>query len=104
MGGNVLDRLVPEAEREYLCAEDVVVHSESCILYGNSHTFACAGHSTSPANPYRHEKGRTRWDALESTVGSDHREEPQSAHLATAGLPQGVPMSPVTGYVFDLAG
>ena len=46
MGGNVLDRLVPEAEREYLCAEDVVVHGESPmespILYKNSHTFACA--------------------------------------------------------------
>jgi hypothetical protein len=33
MGGNVLDRLVPEAEREHLCAENVLV----------SHTFAYAG-------------------------------------------------------------
>jgi hypothetical protein len=43
MGGNVLDRLVPEAEREYLCAENVLVHGESPILYGISDTFACAG-------------------------------------------------------------
>jgi hypothetical protein len=42
MGGNVLDR-VPEAEGEYLCAENVLVHGESSIVYRISHTFACAG-------------------------------------------------------------
>src|ERR1700722_14894827 len=31
--GNVLDGLVTEAEREYLCAEDVGLHGESRILY-----------------------------------------------------------------------
>jgi hypothetical protein len=43
MGGNVLDRLVPEAEHENLCAENVLVHGESPVLYRISHTFACAG-------------------------------------------------------------
>jgi hypothetical protein len=43
MGGNVLDRLVPEAEREHLCAENVLVHGEFPTVYRISHTFAYAG-------------------------------------------------------------
>lgn len=34
-GGNELDQLVAEAERAYLCAEGIVVHGDSRILYGN---------------------------------------------------------------------
>src|SRR6202040_3944012 len=59
---------------EYPCAEYMVVDRDSGIVHGNRHTFACAGHSASPANPYRRPKGRTRWDGLESAMGSDNRE------------------------------
>src|SRR5580700_11224802 len=85
--GNVWDRFVVEAEREYLCAEDTVVHRVSHILHGNTHSFACAGHQASPANPYRHEEGRTRWDALEFTVGPDHREGSATRNAFFAGTP-----------------
>jgi hypothetical protein len=39
-GGSVLNRLAAEANVEYLCAEDIVVHGESRTLFGNSHTLA----------------------------------------------------------------
>jgi hypothetical protein len=42
----------------------MVVDHESRIVHGNRYTVACAGHSTSAANPYRHQKDRTRWDAF----------------------------------------
>src|ERR1022692_1749594 len=51
-GGNILDRFVAEAEHEHLCAAGIVIHGESPILYGNSHTLACAGHQTGPSNPH----------------------------------------------------
>jgi hypothetical protein len=47
----------------------------------------CAGHSTSAANPYRHQKGRTRWDALESTMGPDHRERAATRNAFFPGPP-----------------
>jgi hypothetical protein len=50
MGGNGLDRFVPEAEPEYLCAEDVLVRGKSPVLFGNSHSFARAVRYTSPAD------------------------------------------------------
>lgn len=83
------DRFVAEAEREYLCAEDTVVHRASHILHGNTYSFACAGHQASPSNPYRHEEGRTRWDGLEFTVGADHREGSATRNAFFAG-PRGV--------------
>jgi hypothetical protein len=58
----------------YSFARHMAVNRESRIVDGNRHTFACAGDSTSPAYPHRHEKGRTRREALESTMGRDHRE------------------------------
>src|ERR1700728_4314362 len=68
------DRFVAQTERVYPRAEYMAVDRESRIVHGNRHTFACAGHPISPANPYRHQEGRTRWDALECTMGPDHRE------------------------------
>ena len=69
-------------------AEDTVVHRVSHILRGNSHSFACAGHQASPANRYRPEEGRTRWDALEFTVGPDHREGSATRNAFFAGPPR----------------
>ena len=63
-----LDRLVPEAEREYLCAEYLVVHRESHIFHGYGDGFTCAGHQVSPAHPDRCEEGRARRNALKSTM------------------------------------
>jgi len=40
-------------EREYLCAEDIVVYCQSRIFHGNSHSFACASHQAGPADTYR---------------------------------------------------
>jgi hypothetical protein len=58
-------RLGTEAgKHEYLCAEDIV-YRESHIFHGNSHSFACTGHQTSPADPYDEKKvelGGTPWN------------------------------------------
>ena len=70
------DRFLAETERGYPRAEYMVVNRESGFVHRNRHTFACAGHQTSPANPYRHQEGRTRWNTLEFTMGPDHRERP----------------------------
>jgi hypothetical protein len=75
-------------KHEYLCAADVVVHSESLVSHGNSDTLACGGHQTSPSNPYRHEEGRTRWDGLESTVGPDHQKA-LPAEMLSSRAPRG---------------
>jgi hypothetical protein len=50
MGGSGLDRFVLEAEPEYLCAENVLVRGKFLVLFGNSHSFACAIRYTSPAD------------------------------------------------------
>jgi hypothetical protein len=82
------DRFVAEAEREYLYAEDTVVHCVPHILHGNTHSVACAGHQASPANPYRHEEGRAPWDTLESTMGPDHRESAAARNAFFASPPR----------------
>src|SRR6202034_3479159 len=79
------DRFVAQTERVYPRAEYMAVDRESRIVHGNRHTFACAGHPISPANPYRHQEGRTRWDALESTMGPDHREGAAARNAFFAG-------------------
>src|ERR1700691_2199431 len=86
--GNVRDRFVAEAEREYLCVEDSLVHRVSHILHGGTHSFACPGRQVSPANPYRREEGRTREDALEFTVGPDHRDGSATRNAFFAGPPR----------------
>lgn len=68
-------------------AECMVVDRESRIVYRNRHTFAYAGHSTSPANSCRHQKSRTRWDALESAMGPDYREGSAARNAFFAGPP-----------------
>jgi hypothetical protein len=79
---------VAEAAREYLRAEDTVVRRVSHIWYGNTHSFACAGDQASPANPYRHEEGRTRGDPMEFTVGPDHREGSATGNAFFTGPPR----------------
>src|ERR1700692_5001558 len=66
----------------------MVVDRESRIVHGNRHTFARAGYSICPANPYRHQKGGTRWDALESTMGPDHREGAAARNAFFPGPPR----------------
>jgi hypothetical protein len=76
-------------EREYLCAEDIVVIASLVLCMGltaPSHAEALS----SPSNPYRHEKGRSRWDALKSTTGPDHREGAAGRNAFFAG-PRGLP-------------
>lgn len=87
-----LDRLVPEAERKYLCTEHIVVHRESCIVHGNSHTFACTGHSTSPANPYRSSRrlnSAGRLGIHNGTISSRTRYRPKYFPPRSRGLKKG---------------
>src|ERR1700728_1720652 len=65
----------------------MVVNPEPRIVPRNRYTFACAGHQTSPANPYRHQKGRTRWDALGAAMGPDHRERASARNAFLPGPP-----------------
>jgi hypothetical protein len=76
-------------KHEYLSSENVV-HRESHIFHRNGHITARAGHQASPADPYRREEGRTWRTALESTMGSDHREG-LAAGIAFLAGPTGCP-------------
>src|ERR1035441_6168204 len=88
--GNLTYRLVADASKhEYLCAKDIV-HRESHIFHGYSDGFTCAGPQVSPAHPDRCEEGRARWNALESTMGPDHRKGPAARNAFFAG-PKGRP-------------
>src|ERR1700683_4192639 len=73
--------------QRYPYAEYMVVDHGSRLVHGNRHTFACADPSTGPTDPYRRQKGRTRWDGLESTMGPDHRESAAARNAFFPGSP-----------------